>query len=400
MSPFFFLAGEFMARKRDTVIATAGRHPEDQSGAVNPPVHRASTIVFPTLESYEEAQANLFESVNYGRIGTPTSHAFEEALTALHGGLKTVSLPSGLSACVTALMAFLETGDHLLMCDSVYGPTRRRGCDHLLARAGVETTYYDPLIGAGIAELIRPETKVIYMESPGSLTFEVQDVPAIAAAAGELGVLTMIDNTWASPVLCRPLELGVDVVIEAATKYISGHSDAMLGAVTVATDEHFRKLKWTAISFGAAAGPDDLYLGLRGLRTLSVRLERHQKNAHQVAEWLDGRAEIERVLYPALASDPGHGLWQRDFDGASGLFGVLLRPGVDRPAFAAMIDGLELFGLGDSWGGYESLVLPTRPGRIRTATEWTHEGPSLRLHVGLEDPVDLIADLEKGLVRL
>ena len=389
-----------MARKRDTVITTAGRRPENHQGAVNPPVHHASTIVFPTLDSYEEAQANLFESVSYGRIGTPTSHAFEEAVTALHGGLKTVSLPSGLSACVTALMAFLETGDHLLMCDSVYGPTRRRGCDNLLARAGVETTYYDPLIGAGIAELIRPETKVVYMESPGSLTFEVQDVPAITAAARERGVVTMIDNTWASPVLCRPLELGADVVIESATKYISGHSDVMLGAVTVATDEHFRKLKWTAISLGAAAGPDDLYLGLRGLRTLSVRLERHQRNAHQVAVWLDGRAEVEAVLYPALASDPGYGLWQRDFDGASGLFGVLLRQGVERPAFAAMIDGLELFGLGDSWGGYESLVLPTRPGRMRTATDWAHQGPSFRLHVGLEDPDDLIADLELGLERI
>ena len=238
------------------------------------------------------------------------------------------------------------------------------------------------------------------MESPGSLTFEVQDVPAIASAARERGVLTMIDNTWASPLLCRPLELGVDVVIEAATKYISGHSDVMLGAVTVAADEHFRKLKWTAIALGAAAGPDDLYLGLRGLRTLSVRLERHQRNALHVAQWLDGRAEVERVLYPALTGDPGHGLWQRDFDGASGLFGVLLGPGVGRPALAAMIDGLELFGLGDSWGGYESLVLPTRPVRMRTATEWTHEGQSFRLHVGLEDPDDLIADLEKGLERL
>ena len=389
-----------MARKRDTVIAHAGRHPEDNQGTVNPPVHHASTILFPTLEAYEESRNNLFEGVNYGRIGTPTSHAFEEAVTALHGGLKTVSLPSGLSAIVTALMAFLESGDHLLMCDSVYGPSRVRVCGHLLARSDVETTYYDPLIGAGIAELIRPETKVIFMESPGSLTFEVQDVPAIAAAAREKGVLTMIDNTWASPLLCRPLELGVDVVIEAATKYISGHSDVMLGAVTVATDEHFRKLKWTAISFGAAAGPDDLYLGLRGLRTLSVRLERHQKNALRVAQWLDGRAEIERVLYPALPGDPGHGLWQRDFDGASGLFGVLLGQGVEKSAFAAMIDGFELFGLGDSWGGYESLVLPTRPGRLRTATDWTHEGLSFRLHVGLEDPVDLIAELEKGLERL
>jgi cystathionine beta-lyase len=389
-----------MAMKRDTVIGTAGRHPEDHDGTPNPPVHHASTILFPTIEALEDAVNNLFESVNYGRIGTPTSHAFEEAVTALHGGLKTVSLPSGLSAIVTALMAFLENGDHVLMCDTVYGPTRARGCEHLLARAGVETTYYDPLIGAGIAELIRPNTKVIYMESPGSLTFEVQDVPAIAAAARDKGVVTMIDNTWASPFLCRPLELGVDVVIEAATKYISGHSDAMLGAVTMATDEHFRKIKWTAISLGAAAGPDDLYFGLRGLRTLSVRLERHQKNAHQVAQWLDGRAEVERVLYPALPGDPGHEIWQRDFDGASGLFGVLLGPGVLKSALAAMIDGLELFGIGESWGGYESLVLPTRPGRMRTATEWTHEGQSFRLHVGLEDPDDLIADLEKGLERL
>ena len=389
-----------MPKKIDTVISTAGRRPKDQLGAVSPPALRASTILFPTLETYEEAQANLFESVNYGRIGTTTSHAFEEAVTALYGGLKSVSMPSGLSAIVTALTAFLETGDHLLMCDSVYGPTRRRACDYLLARAGIETTYYDPLIGEGIADLIRPETKVIYMESPGSLTFEVQDVPAISGAAREHGILSMIDNTWASPLFCRPLELGVDVVIESATKYIVGHSDAMLGAVTVATDEHFRKLKWTAISFGTAAGPDDIFLGLRGLRTLSVRLERHQKNALQVAQWLDGRAEVERVLYPALPGDSGHELWQRDFDGASGLFGVLLCEGVDKSALAAMIDGFELFGLGESWGGFESLVLPTRPGRMRTASNWSHAGLSLRLHIGLEDPADLIDDLEKGLERL
>ncbi len=385
---------------KDTTIVTAGRHPQDNYGIVNPPVYHASTVLFSTVAAYEAAQRNLFESVNYGRIGTPTTFAFEEAMTALHGGYRTVALPSGLSACVTALMAFLESGDHLLMTDSVYGPTRRRGCEHLLARAGVETTYYDPLIGAGIAELMRPNTKVIYMESPGSLTFEVQDVPAIAAAAMDRGVITLIDNTWASPWLCQPLALGVDVVIEAATKYVAGHADVMLGAVTVATEEKFRKVKWTMVALGAAPGPDDLYLGLRGLRTLSVRLERHQRNALKVAAWLEGRAEVHRVLYPALPDDPGHGLWNRDFKGASGLFGVLLREDVPRPAFEAMIDGLELFAIGDSWGGYESLILPTDPGRIRTATEWTHKGPSFRLHVGLEDPDDLIADLEKGFERL
>lgn len=382
----------------DTVLTHAGRHPREQRGVVNPPIYRASTITFPTMQEFETRDNPPYVVPAYGRSGTPTTYAFEEAVTAVYGGHRTVSYPSGLGAISGALYSLLGNGDHILVVDTVYGPTRKRVCGMLLANAGVETTYYDPAIGAGIADLIRPNTKAVYLESPGTGTFEMQDIPAITDVARKKGVRTLMDNTWSSALFCQPFDLGVDWIIEATTKYVIGHSDAMLGTVTVRNEEDFQHLKNVANSLGYHAAPDDCYLGQRGLRTLSVRLERHQKNAYKVASWLAGRPEVARVMYPALESDPGHGLWKRDHKGASSLFGVAL---VDAPkaAVAAMLDGYELYSMGASWGGYESLVIPTYPANARTATKWTHTGPCVRYHIGLEDPDDLIADLEAGFKR-
>ncbi len=386
-----------MTRHKDTILCHAGSNPEDNFGIVNPPVYHASTITFPTLDEYE-GRSKKSHGFSYGRSGTPTTAAFETAITALHQGHKTVACPSGLAAISGALINCLKSGDHLLMVDTVYAPTRLRVCEGLLAKAGVETTYYDPSIGAGIVDLFQPNTKVVFLESPGSITFEMQDVPAITAACKEHGILTVIDNTWSSPYLCQPLTLGVDFVVEASTKYVVGHADTMMGTITVATESHYKELKNTTNSLGFAVGPDDCYLALRGLRTLSVRLERHAKNALKVAEWLKSRAEVERVLYPALAKDPGHDLWKRDHAGASALFGVILKPG-SRAALCALCDHMEIFRMGASWGGYESLITVNYPEKLRTATPWTANGPLIRLHIGLEDPDDLIADLAAGLDR-
>jgi cystathionine beta-lyase len=296
-------------------------------------------------------------------------------------------------------MALLKAGDHLLMVDSVYWPTRSL-CDTLLRDMGVRTTYYDPQIGAGIADLIEPQTRVVFTESPGSLTFEMQDIPAITTAAHTAGALVVLDNTWASPLLFRPFDHGVDLSVQAATKYIVGHSDAMLGTITMTDRALFERVKAVAGQIGHAVGADEAYLGLRGLRTLGARLRQHEASALEVARWLQGRPEVARVLHPALPEDPGHALWKRDFSGASGLFGVLLKPGPTPEAMAAMLDGMRLFRMGFSWGGYESLILDTTTSITRTASRWTHDGPSLRLHIGLEDPADLIADLEAGFGRM
>lgn len=390
--------------KDPTLIVTAGRRPEENFGIVNPPVFHASTILSATLDELDakhEASARYEKGVFYGRRGTPTSAAFEEAVARLEGGDACLSYSSGLAAITSALLSFVEAGDHVLMVDSTYGPARRF-CDTVLKRLGVETTYYDPLAGAGIAALFRPETRVVYMESPGSITFEVQDVPAITEAARaasrerERPIVTMIDNTWASPLFLKPFRLGVDLSIQAATKYVVGHSDAMLGTVTC-TQAAWQPLATTTWTLGQCAGPDDLYLGQRGLRTIDVRMRRHWENGVRLAEWLRGRPEVARVIHPALEDDAGHALWRRDFLGASGLFSIVIHP-VPRPALAAFVDGLELFGMGASWGGYESLVLPQRI--TRTATAWTDPGQILRFHAGLEDPDDLIADLEAGFRRL
>ena len=384
----------------DTKAVHAGRHPERFEGAVNPPVFHASTILAESLADWERKRLDRAADAPgtyYGRLGTPTTRALEEALTALEGGHRTVLTPSGVAACGVALLACVEQGAHVLIPDSVYGPTRHFAT-RFLERFGVETTFYDPLVGAGVDALLRPSTRVVFLESPGSLTFEIQDVPAICEVARRRGITTMMDNTWATPLYFKPLAHGVDVSIQAATKYVVGHSDAMLGAIT-ATREAWPPLGSTYHELGQCAGPDDVYLGQRGLRTLPVRLKRHWETGVRLAEWVARQPEVERVLHPALPADPGHALWKRDFTGASGLFGVQLKP-VGEPAFAAFVDGLELFGLGASWGGYESLIMPTHPEELRTATKWQYRGPCFRIHAGLEDPDDLLADLAAGFARL
>jgi cystathionine beta-lyase len=386
------------ARHRETLLTHLGRDPASHFGTVNTPVFHASTLLFESVEAFQEAGRHRLEKgkSSYGRQGTPTTFAFEDTVAALEGGYGGLAVSSGLQAVAVVLMSFATAGSHLLMPDSVYYPARRI-CDDLLHRLGVETTYYDPTIGAGIADLIRDNTVLIYLEAPGSLTFEMQDVPAIVAAAKAAGVPTAIDNTWATPLFCQPLSLGVDVVLHAATKYLVGHSDAMLGVV-VSGEAHYQLLRRTSQFLGCAAAPDDVYLGLRGLRTLAVRLDRHQANALRLLEWLGQRPEVDRLLYPALPADPGHAIWRRDFSGASGLFGLTLKP-CKREAVLALIDGLELYGIGASWGGYESLILLTDPGAMRSATRWEPAGPTLRIHAGLEHSDDLIADLEAGFAR-
>jgi cystathionine beta-lyase len=377
----------------ETRLAHAGREPSRFHGFVNTPIYRGSTVLFPTLASLESNAQDF----TYGRLGTPTVKALEEAIAELEGGARTLLAPSGLSAIATALLAFVVAGDEVLVSDSVYRPTRRF-CDHVLKRLGVKTTFYDPLIGAGIKKLLGDKTKVVFAESPGSQTFEVQDIPAIAKAAHEAGAVLIMDNTWATPLYFAPFRHGVDVSIQAATKYIVGHADAMLGAIT-ASEKTARAVEKTYEDLGLCPGPEDAYLGLRGLRTLGVRLARHQQSALELARWLKARPEVDRVLHPGLPSDPGHALWARDFTGASGLFAFILKP-TSHAALAAMLDGLSLFGMGYSWGGFESLILPFDPRDYRTATTWAAAGPAIRLHVGLEDVEDLKADLEAGFARL
>ena len=370
----------------ETRLVTAGRE-FSEHGFVNPAVYHASTVLFPTAEVLE----NRAQPFVYGRRGTPTSRAVETAIAALEGGHDAKVCPSGMAAISTALLAFLKAGDHLLMVDTVYHPARQF-CDTLLKNVGVETTYYDPLVGAGIGNLIRANTRVVYCESPGSQTMEVQDVPAIAAAAHAKGAIVIIDNTWGAGHYFKAFEHGCDVSLQAATKYLVGHSDAMMGVVTCSA-ETWPRFKEAYEQLGQFAGPDDMYLTLRGIRTLDLRLERHMRNGLRVAEWLRGRSEVSTVLHPALSNAPGHLLWKRDFRGASGLFSVVLKPCAEK-AVAAFLDRLELFGMGYSWGGFESLAVPFKP--HRTATTWRAEGSCLRLHVGFENPDDLMADLEQG----
>lgn len=380
-------------QRQDTRLAHAGREPGRYHGFVNPPIYRGSTVLFPSVAALEAND----QDYTYGRLGTPTVSALEEALAELEGGYRTLLTPSGLSAIAATLLALVAAGDHVLITDSAYRPTRRF-CDHVLKRLGVETTYYDPLLGAGIKALVKKTTRVVFTEFPGSQSFEVQDIPGIAKAAHAAGACVVMDNTWATPLYFKPFAHGVDVSIQAATKYIVGHADAMLGAITT-TEAAWPTIARAHEDLGLCPGPEDVYLGLRGLRSLGVRLARHQASGIEIARWLAGRPEVARVLHPALASDPGHALWKRDFTGASGLFALVLKP-VAAEAVAAMLDGLELFGMGYSWGGFESLILPFDPSEYRTATKWQSEGPALRLHIGLEDVDDLRADLEAGFGRL
>jgi cystathionine beta-lyase len=383
--------------KPETLLSVLGRDPEAYEGAVNIPVYHASTILYPTVAALKRANRREHGKTFYGRHGTPTTFALQETVAEIEGGWRSLAFGSGKAAILASLIAFLKSGDHLLMVDSAYGPSRQLA-QGLLARIGVEHTFYDPLIGASIKKLMRPNTRVVFTESPGSLTFEMQDIPAIAKAAHAGGAVVIMDNTWASPLLCNPFALGVDVSVQAGTKYIVGHSDAMLGMVT-SNEACYPAVAQAFDDLGGCAGPDDCYLALRGMRTLAVRLERQGATGLRLAEWLSGRPEVDRVLHPALANDPGHKIWRRDFTGASGLFGVVLKPAPAK-AVAAMLDGLELFGMGYSWGGYESLAIPTYPHKIRSTREWDPANPCLRIHAGLEDPDDLIADLKAGLDRL
>jgi cystathionine beta-lyase len=380
-----------------TEVAHVGRDPRRFLGAVNTPVFRASTILFDTMAELEQATRGELPGVTYGLHGLPTVSDLAAALARLEGGHAALVVPSGLTATTFPLLALTKPGDHVLVTDSVYGPTRRF-CDNPLRRLGIAVDYYDPLAGAAIADAFRANTTLVFTESPGSLTFEVQDIPAIAQVAHAHGARVILDNTWATPIGFAPFEHGVDVSVQAVTKYVGGHSDVLLGAV-IANQATFPALHRLWTDMGIAASPDDCYLGLRGLRTLAVRLARHAQSAMSVATWLAARPEVRRVLYPPLPADPGHALWQRDFRGASGLFGVVLEP-VDSAAVARMLDGMRLFGMGWSWGGFESLIIPTWPERARTVTTWNPGGPTLRLAVGLEDPQDLIDDLHDGLARL
>ncbi len=386
--------------KDETKLVVSGRSPETNYGIVNAPVYHASTVLFSSLEELRARytdRAKGKQVVTYGRAGTPTAWSLEDPISELEGGFRTQLYPSGLAACAFAIQAFVKAGDHILVTDSVYSPTRDF-CNNTLTRFGVEVTYYDPLIGSGISELIRPNTVLVYTESPGSLTFDMQDIPAIVEATHKAGAIVLMDNTWASPLFFKPFEHGVDVSIQAGTKYIVGHSDAMLGAVTT-TKELWSQLQNDSYSSGQTAGPDDVYLAQRGMRTLSVRLKQHMENALKVAEWLKGRPEVHSVLHPALPDHPGHDIWKRDFLGASGLFSFQLT-GAPEKALASFIEGLELFGMGFSWGGYESLAIISDPSQSRTASEWDNSKPLVRLHIGLEDPDDLIADLSAGFDRL
>jgi cystathionine beta-lyase len=383
--------------KAETLLATLGRDAEGHSGVVNVPVYHASTILYPTVAALKKAGNREYGKVFYGRHGTPTTFALQETVAKVEGGWRSFAFGSGKSAILASLLAFLETGDHLLMVDSAYGPSRDLATG-LLTRLGISHTFYDPCIGAGIADLMQPNTRIVFTESPGSLTFEMQDLPAIAKVAHAADAIVVTDNTWASPLLCNPFALGADVSVQAATKYIVGHSDAMMGMVTV-NEKCFDPIKRAFEDLGASAGPDDCYLALRGMRTLAVRLAQQGATGLKLAAWLAERPEVSRVLHPALPSDPGHDIWKRDFSGASGLFGIVLNPVSDK-AVAAMLDGFELFGMGYSWGGFESLAIPTYPHKVRETSDWDPDYPCIRFHAGLEHVDDLITDLEAGFERL
>jgi cystathionine beta-lyase len=383
--------GQSPPLKPETALVTSGRDTRAQKGFVNPPVVHGSTVLYPTAEDLHADRGEF----QYGRYGTPTTRALQDALMALEGpNCAGVGLaPSGLAAISTTLLAVLKAGDHLLVCDNSYRPTRNF-CNGLLARYGVETTYYDPMIGAGIAGLFKPNTKAVVVEAPGSQSFEMPDIPAISAVAHDKGALVIDDNTWATPLFHRSLDQGVDISMQAATKYIGGHSDIMFGTIS-ANARAWPLIAETIRLLGVCAGPDDVFLALRGLRTLGVRLDQHQRSALDMARWLATRPEVMRVLHPGLESDPGHAIWKRDFTGASGLFSIVLKP-APQQAVDALLDTVKLFGMGFSWGGFESLIIPFNCSDYRTATKWSPGGPTLRLHIGLEHVDDLKADLERG----
>jgi cystathionine beta-lyase len=376
-----------------TRLVHSGHDKETSLGFVNLPAFRGSTVLFPDTISLK----TFNQRYTYGTHGTPTTDALADAWSELSGAAGTALTPSGLSAIAMALQTVVKGGDHLLMTDAAYSPARRFA-EHVLRPYGIETTYYDPAIGADIARLIRPNTRAVLTEAPGSQSLEMQDIPAISKVAHAHGLCVLMDNTWATPIFFPPHERGVDIAIEAGTKYLSGHSDLLLGLIS-ANAEWWPKVRAFVDLYAIPPGPDDTYLALRGLRTMELRLRESGHNALEIARWLQTRPEVKRVLHPALPDHPGHDLWKRDFLGSSGLFSVVLNP-VSDTAVAAMLDGMELFGLGFSWGGYESLIIPFDCTSNRTATRWAPGGPTLRLQVGLEDPEDLKADLAAGFARL
>jgi len=379
--------------KIHTKLVHAGRNPDEQFGFVNTPIYRGSTVLFKTVADLKSYSSRF----RYGTKGTPTTEALENAWSELAGAAGTVLVPSGLAAVALALLAVVKSGDHILVTDNVYWPTRNF-CSTVLQRMGVATSYYDPEIGAGIEALLQPNTSAIFTESPGSLSFEIQDIPAISEVAHRHDICVIMDNTWATPLLYPPHARGADLAIEAGTKYLGGHSDLLLGLVS-ANEKYWPQLRATFDAFAMCAGPEDVFLALRGLRTMQLRLREAERQALAMAHWFAARAEVLRVLHPALPDSPGHAIWKRDFAGSSGLFSVVLKP-VSEVAVAAMLDGLRLFGMGFSWGGFESLVIPFDCTNFRTATTWNPGGPCLRFQIGMEDISDLQADLDHGFERL
>lgn len=385
---------EFARLREKTRLALAGRDPADSYGFVNPPIVRGSTVVYPNTKDFLVRKARY----TYGTQGNPTIDALLAAVNTMEGGAGSVVVPSGLLACTLPMLAVLSAGDHILVTDSVYRPTRIF-CDRMLPRYGIEVSYYDPAAGADIADLFRPNTKAVWTEAPGSQTFEMQDIPTIVAAAHAHDILVMMDNTWATPLFFDAHAFGVDLSVQAGTKYYAGHSDVLIGTVSARTPDLYKRLRESWETLGLIIAPEDAFLTLRGIRTMAVRLKEQMPAGIAMANWLAARPEVARVLHPALPADPGHAIWKRDFTGASSLFAIELEP-VPMTAVAAMLDELALFGMGASWGGYESLVLPFDCTPYRTATKPGFKGPTVRLHIGLEDIEDLKEDLEAGFARL
>lgn len=379
--------------KEETKLVHLGRDPQAYYGVANLPVSRVSTIMYPSLAAYEDKNHKF----RYGRVGNPMSEAFETAMAEIEGGYHAITASSGLAAITTTLQAFLSTGDHILLSDSIYPPTRIF-CDDVLKRMGIEIEYYDPKIGTKISKKIRGNTSVIYMESPGSATFDILDVPAIVEVAKKRGIKTILDNSWSGGILFKPILHGVNISVQSATKYVGGHSDVSLGVSVADTEENYKVLKRCAVNLGTCAGADELWLALRGLRTIGVRIKQNAENAMKVALWLKEQKEIDKVFYPALPDDPNHSLWKRDFIGANGLITIILKPS-SKNAVEEFVDGLKLFPIGSSWGGYESLLQPQYLKTCRSAVPWKEEGACLRLQIGLENPEDLIEDLRLGLER-
>ena len=385
--------------KIDTELGIAGHDLKNNHGALNPPVYHASTFAFPTVEELDAADLKKFDTFSYGLYGTPTSYALEDGLRKLENANHAIIVGSGLGAISVTLAGLLQSGDHLLVSESAYYPTLKF-CNNFLKKFGVETTYYDPMIGSDIKKLMRPETKVIFTEAPGSITFEVQDIPAIAKAAHDGGALVVMDNTWSAGYYYKPFDFGVDISVQAATKYISGHSDLFMGSITMRERALYDKIKLAASSFGHSPQSDDCYLALRGLRTLATRIKQHGETGLVLAKWLAARPEVEAVIHPAFENCPGHEIWKRDFSGSCGLFGVVLKDTYSEDDRNRMMAGLKLFPIGYSWGGYESLVVHDNPYRSRKTYKFPYKGPYMRIHAGLEDPDDLIKDLEHGLSLL